>query len=268
MSLEPLYHAETVKSAYRLRYSWTGWFRQPWRPCGGESILPALDPLWEQDGLRRLEERWSDKQIQITFSAKPCVSPVLMAGRVKGRLQYALRGFHDFPGFTRKVSVRSVGENTRQDVEGYIAGQVERGPFADDRFRDFLREFTVVDPKANLAAPSESARGEYWYNLHVVLVTTERYRVADAGRLTAVRDGSFRIAAKKGHRLAAVSVMPDHLHLALGGNINDSPEKIALGFQNNLAYLLGQVRLWRDSFYAGTFSEYDMGAIRRASAQL
>ncbi len=56
--------------------------------------------------------------------------------------------------------------------------------------------------------------------------------------------------------------MPDHLHMALRGNIQDSPQEIALGFQNNLAHLLGQTPIWREGFYVGTFSEYDMGAVR------
>ncbi len=55
--------------------------------------------------------------------------------------------------------------------------------------------------------------------------------------------------------------MLDHLHLALRGNIQHSPQEIALSFQNNLAYMLGQKRIWDDGFYAGTFSEYDFGAI-------
>ena len=31
---------------------------------------------------------------------------------------------------------------------------------------------------------------------------------------------------------------------------------------DNLAYMLGQKRIWDDGFYAGTFGEYDFGAIR------
>ena len=57
--------------------------------------------------------------------------------------------------------------------------------------------------------------------------------------------------------------MPDHLHWSLRGNIAHSPTEIALGFQNNLAYALGQVRFLADTFYAGTFGEYDMRAIQR-----
>jgi REP element-mobilizing transposase RayT len=82
--------------------------------------------------------------------------------------------------------------------------------------------------------------------------------------LATVRDGCFKIAAKKGHSIARLSLVPDHLHVALRGNIEQSPQDVALGIQNNIAYMLGQVRIWDDGFYAGTFSEYDFGAIRAA----
>ncbi len=58
--------------------------------------------------------------------------------------------------------------------------------------------------------------------------------------------------------------MPDHLHAALRGNHAHSPNEIADAFQNNLAFGLGQARIWEDSFYVGTFSEYNMEAIRHA----
>ena len=91
----------------------------------------------------------------------------------------------------------------------------------------------------------------------------ERYRVVDRGRLTTLRDSALRIAEKKGHQISRLAIMPDHLHLSLRGNIAHSPQEIALSFQNNLAYALGQVRFLADTFYVGTFGEYDMWAIRR-----
>ncbi len=109
--------------------------------------------------------------------------------------------------------------------------------------------------------------GADWYNLHVVLVVFEQDRVTDRKSLTTIRDGCFKIAAKKGHGIAHLSLLPDHLHLALRGDFEQSPQDIALGFQNNLAYLLGQVRIWDNGFYAGTFSEYDFGAIRAVVRQ-
>ena len=266
MPLEPLYCAEALHPAFQLRYSWTGWLKSPWTKLPDTSILDTIDPLWEQDGLRRLEHAWGKDHFQITFSARPEVSPVFLATRAKGRLQYLLRNAgHDFPGFTRKVSVRSIGENTSQDVTAYIASQVEKEAFVDTRFRKMLAQFTCTFPAVDLAVTSESARGQYWYNLHVVLVAGGRCRFHDPAQLGMLYDRSLKIADKKGHGIAAISVMPDHLHLALRGNIGHSPLDIAMGFLNNLAYALGQVRIWQEGFYAGTFSEYDMDAIRRSA---
>ena len=61
--------------------------------------------------------------------------------------------------------------------------------------------------------------------------------------------------------------MPDHLHVALRGNIEQSPHEIALAFQNNLAYALGRGKIWQDTYYVGTFGEYNMRAIRRLREQ-
>jgi REP element-mobilizing transposase RayT len=58
--------------------------------------------------------------------------------------------------------------------------------------------------------------------------------------------------------------MPDHVHMSLRGDIEKSPQEIALCFQNNLAYALDQNAVWQHTYYVGTFSEYDMDAIRAA----
>jgi REP element-mobilizing transposase RayT len=261
MSLEPLYRPEGSNPAYQLRYTWTGWPSDGRPPVA--DVLPGLLPLWAADGLNLLEHAWTEGDVKLAFSTRPDVSPVFVAARAKGRLQHALSQTSGcFSGFSRKVAVRSVGDNSTHDVEAYIARQVAKEHFVDPRFEQLMTEFTVVCPQVDLSVPSESARGRYWYNLHLVLVVAQRDRIADRRPLEIIRDSCFDIARKKGHLIAALSVMPDHLHVALRGNIQSSPQEIALGFQNNLAFRLGQVRIWRDGFYVGTFSEYDMGAIR------
>ncbi len=257
-----LYNADLEKIAYHLRYTWTGW------PSFGD--IPHVDlepikPLWETDGLRLLESRCTPREVQLAFSARPDVNPVFLAARAKGRLQHAIRTARlRFEGFSRKVAIRTVGDNTTNEVESYIARQVSKERFADVRFAAEMAKYTVCCAEVDLRQASESLHGRYWYNLHVVLVMAERERIAESTTLAAIRDGSFRIAAKKGHAIARLAAMPDHLHLALRGNIQHSPQDIALSLQNNLAYMLGQKRIWNDGFYAGTFSEYDFGAIRAA----
>lgn len=258
-----LYEPSQVDGAYRLRYSWTGWPSGKTFENTPAEILDEIVPLWEQDGLRLLEKRWAADKIQLLFSATPATSPVFLAARAKGRLDHALRAAGLQMRFSRKVAVRTIGDNTRKDVEGYIERQVAKERFADPRFEATMRQFTVVDPSVDLSVAGESARGRYWYNLHLVLVVVERYRIVDAKRLGTIRDWCFKIAEKKGYAISRLSVMPDHLHIALRGDHEQSPNEIVYAFQNNLAYAFGQTSIWENGFYVGTFSEYDMDAVRR-----
>ncbi len=259
----PLYSSRNLRPAFALRYDWTGW------PAAGTFFPPTLAdearataPAWEADGLRLLELRASPDRIQILFSATPSVSPVFCCQRAKGRLQHTLRKGGARTEFSRKVSFRSLGENTSDVVENYIRKQVGKGEFADPRFRDLMRRFTTIRDDVRLAEPSEVRSGRYWYNLHVVLVAADRYRISVPERLQEIHDAAFVTAAEGGHRIAALAVMPDHVHMAVRGNVGRSPEEIALAFQNALARAAG-CRAWQDGYYAGSFSEYDLDVIRR-----
>lgn len=158
--------------------------------------------------------------------------------------------------------MRTIGRNHRADIETYISRQVVKEQFIDTRHQAFLEKFTIQLPGVDLSVPSETNSGRYWYNLHVVLVSEGRQKNHDAQYLGTLRDQSLQIAAKKGHHISALSAMPDHLHLALRGNLEESPEMIALAFMNNLAYTFGQQPVWRYGYYVGTFGEYDMNAVR------
>src|SRR5262249_21473384 len=187
----PLY---PLDAAYQLRFAWTGWPSSKRFTELPVQLIERTKPLWEQDGLRVLEHRWTEEMVQILFSTRPDVSPVFSAARAKGRLDHALRqeGL-DMP-FSRKVAVRSVGDNSRRDVEAYIERQVDKERFIDERFAKLITEMTVVNPQVDLSQPAESARGRYWYNLHLVLVVDGRVRLADLDLLRVLRDAFFTIA--------------------------------------------------------------------------
>ncbi len=266
-SILPLYDPDSSSPAFQLRFAWTGW------PSGGrfDQTLPEFieetRPAWETDGLRVLQHNWTSERIQILFSATPDVSPLVVATRAKGRLDHAIRTAGKTLPFSRKVSLRSVGDNTREDIEAYISQQVSRERFVDPRFAEMLSRFTTTASDVDLSQPAETARGRYWFNLHIVLVTEERYRFTDSKTLQQIFDGVFRIARNKTHLISSLSVMPDHVHLALRPKIDEAPAQVARSYQNNLAYFLNRGRIWEDSFYAGTFGEYTMQAIRRSASR-
>lgn len=261
-SPQPLYHPTADNGTHPLRYSWTGWpsispFAQ--RP---NELLDQTRTLWECDGLELIRYRWQLEKVQLLFHAAPDLAPVTIAARAKGRLDHVLRSADlDIP-LSRKIAIRSVGDNTRRDVEGYIERQVGKEHFADPRFAKALAELAVVNSDADLSLPSASARGRYWYNLHVVLLVERRQRIGNLATLRAIRDGCVRIAAKKAHLVSRLSVMPSHIHLALRPAIEETPLQVVFAYQNNLAFLLGQQPIWDERWYAGTFSEYLLGAIQ------
>ena len=258
----PLYTPESVHAAHALSYDWTGWLSDnaPFPPQTPAAVHAAA-PLWERDGL--LLETCSTRKdlLQILFRAGPPVSPVRFARIVKGRLQHALRGEGAAVRFSRKVAVRTLGSNIRQAVQGYLRKQVRKEKFADPRYAARMAQYTVEDEAVDLSQPTATVSGRYWYNLHLVIVAGGRRRIADESIFVQIRDACPRIAAKKDCRLRGVSVMPDHLHVAMRGNPELSPEDIALGFLNNLAFVLGRNRVWADGYYVGTFSEYEAEAI-------
>lgn len=260
----PLYDLASANAAYQLRYSWTGW------PSSGRfaatlaDLVAKVGPLWEKDGMRPLEQRCGADAVQLLFSATPTVSPELLAARAKGRLDHAARQAGHKLAFSRKLALRSVGENSRSDVEEYIERQVGKERFIDPRFEATMKEFTVQNSNVDLSLPTETARGRYWYNLHLVLVVDGRVRISEPRVLAQLRDAALKVAAKKAHAISRLSVMPDHLHAALRPAVNESPADVAFAYQNNLAHMLKLCRIWRDSFYVGTFGEYNMQAVRNA----
>src|SRR5260370_29423407 len=108
----PLSTAPDLHAAYELRCGWTGWPSDTTFPVGLVSrLIPQIAPEWEEDGIRVLESSLAPEQLLLTLSARPQVSPVTLAARVKGRLQHQSRLAGNPVAFSRKVSVRSIGHN-------------------------------------------------------------------------------------------------------------------------------------------------------------
>ena len=188
---------------------------------------------------------------------------MLFVARVQGRLQHALRLGGTPVRFSRKVAFRGIGENHTVEVENYIQKQVEKEQFVDPRFSELLKRFTIVDPAEALDEPSESNSGRYWYNLHVVLAVASHGRIRSEDDFAKLDRMVQATAEKHQYGLAARAWMPDHLHVALRGNIQESPGEIAVSIMNNTAFAMGQTAIWQPGFYVGTFSEYDVRAVGR-----
>jgi REP element-mobilizing transposase RayT len=255
------YTIQNIHPANKLMFDWTGWLSEGATfPANTPDIVRQAAKDWGRDGLHMMEFLIRQSMIQVLFRTSPEISPVLFASRVKGRLQYSFRTSGMPVVFSRKISVRSLGENTRTDVENYIRDQVQRGDFADPRFAERMKRYTVVRDDVDLAQPFAAERGRYWYNLHLVLTVAGRYRMGEDAALSRLRDEAFVLASRQRYLIKTLSLMPDHIHTALRGNIEQSPLEIGVAFQNHLAGIVG-LRLWQESFYVGSFGEYGVRAL-------
>ncbi|HWO02984.1 MAG TPA: hypothetical protein VNS63_27330 [Blastocatellia bacterium] len=261
--IRPIYTPETCKAAYQLRWSLALLFATEEIP----SELNWIEPLREQvqrDGVRLLEHRLHPPNIWFfLLSTKPTVAPPQIVKSVKARLQHLVRASAP-KAFRRNFSLASVGDARRHVVESYVASQISHHRMADTRVQSRLKEFQLVFPDVDLSAAEFSSHGRYVYSLHLVLVHQGRWREIREDRLAITRDTFLRAARKKRHRVSRLALLPDHVHATIGCNFGETPEEVALGYLNNLAYGRGMKPLFCSGYYVGTFGDYDIGAIRRA----
>jgi hypothetical protein len=247
---------------HHLHYSWAGWPSEGAFPLEPPSaFFDALAAAWRADGLEMVSREWTPRQVQMTFKAAPEVSPVFLAGRAKGRLQHALRQAGTPCAFSRKVAVRSLGDNRSPEVQGYLRRQSVRADLLDERYRATLQAAAYEDAALDLAAPAETNIGRYWFNLHLVAVTAGRYRIGAEDFLGKVREGIFAWAEETGCRLKAFAPMPDHVHVAARGLPERAPLELAQALWKSLNRAAGCC-LMGENVYAGTFSEYGLGAVK------
>ena len=248
---------------HHLFHSWSGW------PAGGvfppkpsDVFFEALAAAWKTDGLELQSSAWTPTQIQLTLKTAPGVAPVFLAARVKGRLQHALRRAGTPCRFSRKIAVRSLGDNRSPEVGTYLRRQAVRAELVDERYRATLQAAGFEDAAMDLAVPVKTGSGRYWFNLHLVAVTAGRFRIGKEDFLDKVRTGVFAWAEETGCRLKAFAPMPDHVHVAVQGDPERSPLELAEALWGSLNCAAG-CGLMGENLYAGTFSEYGLGAIKK-----
>jgi REP element-mobilizing transposase RayT len=160
--------------------------------------------------------------IQFLVSTLAIVAPSQLVRSVKGRLQHVRR--HEIPrGFRRNYRLESIGSAKREVVERYVAEQLGHHPMADRRAQEKLAGCQIDCPGIDLAQVRYTAHGQYVYNLHLVLVHTDRWREFREDALRKTHDTVRRICDKKGYLLSKAGILPDHLHVTAGYDVERSP---------------------------------------------
>jgi REP element-mobilizing transposase RayT len=258
----PIYTAESCRFAYQLNWS-LSIFSQQALPDASE-WLPQLKSATEPDGVRVLEHRVKNNTThQFLLSTQPHVSPSQVIRSVKGRCQYLIRA--QIPqAFSRNYHLQSVGSAKRDAVQQYISSQTAHHRMADDRVQKRLTELQFHTPAIELSTIRRSAHGQFVYNLHLVFVHRDRLSDVRPQYLEDIHTMLKRASTHHKHLLTDAGILSDHVHLAIGCDINESPQEVALSYLNNLAYTQGMKAAYQHGAYLGTFGDYDLGAIRQA----
>lgn len=133
---------------------------------------------------------------------------------------------------------------------------------ADARIQARLKEFQIVQSEVDLSRPRHTSHGKYWYNLHIVLKYADGWREVRENVLRSTREMILKIGRAKRHLVSRGGLAPDHVHLTVGGRLEETPLDVGLSYMNNLASLHDMRPVFRFSCYLGTFGEYDLGAVR------
>ncbi len=261
---EPYFTSSDTNCVHSLYYSWNGWLiNREYFPENTSDIVENCRDLWRKDGFSLINSSLDADHIQLLFSSEPDVAPVEFTRKVKGRMDYAFRKANSPVRFSELNGFRVLGKNSDEIVQAYIKKQVKKEGFVDERYKKYLEQFTFDDVLNDISKPYCSHSGRYWYNIHLVIVIGDRrYPMTRSEVFESINSALPRIAEKKKCMLAKFAIMPDHIHIALRGNIEMSPYEIGLSFMNNLSYILNKGTFWKSEVYVGTFSSYSLSQIR------
>jgi hypothetical protein len=251
--ISPIYTKENCRFSAPLQWSLSIFWKEPelfdeWKT----QLAVDLEP----DGIRILSHHFTDSQTsQFAISTLPHVAPTTIVQRAKGRLYHLIRGRKPKP-FKGNVSVRSIGNATRESVENYVADQLGHHKMADPRVQARLEQYQIVREEVDLSQMQKTSHGVFWYNLHLVFVHRERWNEVRHEILSCVQAMVLAAAKKKSYRLARAGILSDHVHLVLGCPFNASPEEAALGLLNNLAFAQGMKPVYQFGGFVGSVGEY------------
>jgi len=257
--MEAIYTAENTKAAYLLNWGVTLFWKN--QPITEDVWLENLSNATETDGVRILKHRTiPNNASQFFVSTKPHVAPAEMLKSIKGRLQHHVRSAMP-KAFQRNYCVRSIGAARSDIVKNYIADQLGHHQMADARVQNRFREFQRTNANVELKQPSFSSHGEYWYNLHIVLVNRNRSNEVRKEVLEKLASTLERTATKHRHQLSQLAVLSDHIHISVRAEVTQSPASIALSYLNNGAYACDMRPVFQFSYHVSTHGEYDRGAV-------
>jgi REP element-mobilizing transposase RayT len=243
-----------MSGLHKTYYRYTAYLKSPMN----ETFIPQEDltAAWQTDGIRLHAFHLEQRRVQMVCESAATVTPIMIAQRLKGRLNHCLRGrYSDFPGFDRDFFLGTLGQNDRDIVTRYVQGQVDRSDLVDPLYRLRMKALRFhQDPGAPVHGKH---RGIHDHFLHVVLVTQGRYRMFPP-EAKKVADSLIEGSKDAGMDMLEFSIMPDHAHLMIRPDHHRSPDQSLDDLKSASAKILRRTRFWQNGGYTGSVGPYRM----------
>ena len=280
MYYEP-YNASQLRLAYchRVYFRFQTHCRLPQPTLDGlrqDAFQASLDAY----GIRLLDVASDEVDLVCQVSLRPeeCVSAC--ASKFKGRLSKWLRTAQGLDAPAKLLAIGylacTVGDPTRKDIEGYIGRQGEHHGYNERPLPPvFIEEYPLP---SGAAVRLDAAHNVSLLRYHLVFGTMFRRGVfaqAEAAGVVAAWRG---LQAGEQFALLKVSIVPDHVHVAVRLHPAVAPLTLAVRLMNvaqevmferfpEVVIRYSANRLWENGAYVGSFGELSSRAVRAAIAQ-
>jgi putative transposase len=213
-----------------------------------------------------LEASCGDVEVRTLVSLTPSESTASAASKLKGRLSKWLREQLHLEAPAKLLGkgyfACTSGKSTRSAVDQYLDGQSDHHGYSDRAWPPvFACEFPVTRDKEDLLQAKHAAT---ILHFHIVLSTWRRQGVFSSSAGEALAECWRGQEVQQQFVLRKISVVPDHVHLAVRAHPSTSPASLIASLMNTAQEMMwnrfeenvirGAVeRLWQPGAYLGTF---------------
>jgi putative transposase len=276
MLIQP-YGRDELQFAYCYRL-YLRWRTHGARPCGPLAGLDraTLENIASEFGIRVLESASDTTDLLTLVSLKPDETISGCTGKLKGRVSKWLCEALQLPQpadlLSRGYFACTVGKSSRPAVEQYLSQQSEHHGYDQRPLPPvYVESFELSAADEIRVSPKHAA---VIAQFHLVLATSGRQGVfgSQAGRAVTAEwhesQTRFQVA------LVKVSVLPDHVHLALRAHPSVAPAKLVVDLMNSAQQVVFEQfpdaaiqarvrRLWQPSAYIGSYGDLASPQIRK-----
>jgi REP element-mobilizing transposase RayT len=223
-----------------------------------------LNQLTRPYGVRVLELVATDTDVRVIVSLQPQEAISTCVSKVKGRVSKWLREqlSSNVPAklLSKGYFAVTVGKSRKRAIERYLATQPSHHHYDKRKLPPVFVEHYKSNSadQARLSSPNACVLARF----HIVLATWHRRGVMGSAEGRAIasewrrRQEEFRVAIIK------VSVVPDHLHVAVRVHPSVSPAEVVVALMNSAQEVVqtamieaGVERLWALSAYVGSYGD-------------